>query len=229
MTAITPTKRNEVDAFLKQARTFIIAPGTCGRLIFALDATASRQPTWDSACHLQEEMFCEVAAIAPLDIQLRYYRGLSECKASSWVSDAQTLARLMTKIECEGGWTQIGKVLAHARRENERQKVRTLVFVGDAVEEKIDDLCHASNLLRDVPALMFQEGDDRAAERAFRKIAQLTRGAYCRFDEGAADQLKDLLRAAAVYAAGGLQALSASHGASAVKLIEQLAHPGDQS
>jgi hypothetical protein len=222
-TAITPAnKRNEVDAFLKQARASITGPGARGRLIFALDATASRQPTWDTACHLQAEMFREVATIAPLDIQLVYYRGAATCRASRWISDAQTLARLMTRIQCEGGWTQIVKVLTHARCENEKQRVSTLVFVGDAMEEKIDDLCHAANLLRDVPAFMFQEGDDRKVEQAFRKIAQLTRGAYCRFDAGSASQLKELLRAAAVYATGGLQALSASHSAGAVKLIGQL-------
>jgi hypothetical protein len=45
------------------------------------------------------------------------------------------------------------------------------------------------------------------AERAFREIARLTRGAYCRFDTGAADMLRELLRAAAIYASGGVRAL----------------------
>ena len=165
--------------------------GLRGRLIFALDATMSRQPTWDTACALQADMFREAAAIGGLDVQLVYYRGLAECRASRWVSQAERLAELMARIDCRGGHTQIGKVLAHARRETEKTKVQALVFVGDAMEEKLDDLCHAAGELGllGVPAFMFQEGDDPIAEQAFREIARLTRGAYCRFDPGAAHQL----------------------------------------
>jgi hypothetical protein len=84
-----------------------------------------------------------------------------------------------------------------------------MVFVGDAMEEPIDNLCaRAGELgLLKVPAFMFQEGDDSTAEQAFREIARLTGGAWCRFDPGAAAQLKELLRAAAAYAAGGREAL----------------------
>src|SRR3954470_24892120 len=111
--------RAEIDAFLNQVRALGPANGTGkrGRLIFALDATMSRQPLWDTACKLQGDMFREAAAIGGLDVQLVYYRGLGECGASAWVSEAQRLGGLMTRIACRGGHTQIGKVLAHARRE----------------------------------------------------------------------------------------------------------------
>jgi hypothetical protein len=171
-------------------------------------------------------MFAEAAAIGGLDVQLVYYRGLNECRASGWVSDARQLGGLMEKIDCRGGHSQIGKVLAHARRETEKQKVQALVFVGDAMEEAIDDLCASAGQLGllGTPAFMFQEGPDPVAERAFREVARLSRGAYCRFDPGAAHQLAELLRAVAAYAAGGLKALSDLKGRSreAVKLIEQL-------
>src|SRR5258708_20044391 len=115
----------------------------------------------------------------------------------------------MERIECRGGHTQLGKILAYAKREAEGAKVQTLVFVGDAMEEKLDDLCHAAGELGllGVPAFMFQEGDDPITEQAFREIARLTRGAYCRFDPGAAHQLAELLRAAAPYAAARIRAL----------------------
>jgi hypothetical protein len=58
-----------------------------------------------------------------------------------------------------------------------------------------------------VPVFMFQEGHDATAEQAFREIARLSGGAWCRFDPGAAGQLRELLRAAATYAAGGREAL----------------------
>jgi hypothetical protein len=221
--------RAEIDAFLAQVKTLSSATtaGTRGRLIFALDATMSRQPTWDSACALQADMFKEAAAIGGLDVQLLYYRGFSECRASRWVSQAERLAELMSRIECRGGHTQIAKVLSHARHETERNKVAALVFVGDAMEEKLDDLCQAAGGLGllSVPVFMFQEGYDPVAEQAFREIGRLARGAYCRFDPGAAHQLRELLRAAAAYAAGGMKALrdlSARRDAGAIKLISQM-------
>lgn len=226
----TASSRSEIDAFLSKVRSLgpaTGAAGTRGRLIFALDATMSRQPLWDTACKLQGEMFREAAAIGGLDVQLVYYRSLSECRASGWVSQAERLADLMTRIDCRGGHTQIGKVLAHARAESDRKKVQALVFVGDAMEEKLDDLCKAAGELGllGVPAFMFQEGYDAVAEQAFREIARLTKGAYCRFDPGAANELRELLRAAAAYAAGGMRALadlSARRDAGAIKLIGQM-------
>ena len=212
--------RNEIDAFLEQRRLQRqVASGGRGRLIFAIDATASRQPTWDLAVKLQGEMF--EAANGGLDLQLHYFRGLRECSASRWVSDAQILSGLMEKIDCRTGVTQIGRVLAHAREENARQKVSALVFVGDAMEETPAELYVAARELG-MPMFLFQEGDDPEASKAFQEIAAITKGAYCRFDPGAAVLLRDLLRAVAVYAAGGLQALSASRNAGAVKLLQQL-------
>jgi hypothetical protein len=225
----TAATRAEVDAFLAKVKT--LAPstqsGARGRLIFALDATMSRQPTWDTACHLQADMFREASAIGGLDVQLVYYRGLGECRASHWVSQAERLAALMERIDCRGGHTQIGKVIAHAKRETRGKQVQALVFVGDAMEEKLDDLCHSAGELGllSVPAFMFQEGDDPITEQAFREIARLTRGAYCRFHPGAAAELAELLRAAAAYAAGGMRALadlSARRAEGAVRLLAQM-------
>ena len=221
--SLSSDKRGAIDAFLEKVRApATVSPGAGGRLIFALDATASRQPTWDSACRLQADMFREAAGIGGLDVQLVYYRGRDECRASPWVSQPERLAALMERIDCRTGFTQIGKVFAHAKRETQNLKVQALVFVGDAIEEKLDDLCHAAGELR-VPAFIFHEGDDPIAEQAFREITRLTRGAYCRFDPGAAHQLAELLRAVAAYAAGGLKALAAvQSSAGAARLLLQL-------
>jgi hypothetical protein len=220
------SQRAEIDAFIQRART--LAPpteaGTRGRLIFALDATMSRQPTWDTACTLQGEMFREAGSVGGLDVQLIYFRGLNECRASRWVSDGAGLGELMGRIHCVGGHTQIRKVLQHARAESDRAKVQALVYVGDAMEEGIDDLAAAAGELglRGVAAFMFHEGHDAIAEQAFREIARLTRGAYCRFDLSAAHELGELLRAAAVYAAGGVKALTAQRSEGARKLLAQM-------
>jgi hypothetical protein len=172
-------------------------------------------------------MFLEAQAICGLDVQLLSFRGLNECQASRWVSEPAALAALMEKIDCRGGHTQLRKVLGHARAETEKSKVQALVFVGDAMEERIDDLCaRAGELgLRGVPAFMFQEGYDATVEQAYREIARLSHGAYCRFDAGAVNELRELLRAVAAYASGGMRALddlSARRNAGAIKLLEQM-------
>jgi hypothetical protein len=217
---------NDVDAFLSKMQGVApakVTPGG-GRLIFSLDATASREPMWRTACQIQADMFREVASIGGLSVQLVYYRGLAECRSSRWVNQPDHLSGLMERITCRMGHTQIGKVLKHARRESALLRVQALVFVGDAMEENPDDLARDAAALgkAGVPAFMFQEGHDPSVKRTFEEIAQLTRGAYCRFDPGAARQLAELLKAVAVYATGGLIALAGRKDAGAVKLLGQL-------
>ncbi len=230
------TKRSsdaEVAGFLAKMKTLARATNVGrGRLIFAMDATMSRAPTWDMALKLQGDMFRAVKEVGGLDVQLVYFRGTGECRASKWVSDPDALARLMTSVACHGGLTQIGKVLSHALVESGTRKVNALVYVGDCMEENVDRLCASAGelALLGVPVFLFQEGDDANAESAFREIARLTKGAFCRFDRGSARQLRDLLTAVAVYAAGGhkaLLALSAErHGGGARRLLEQLGPRG---
>jgi hypothetical protein len=220
--------RAEVDAFLKEVRDLKPAGSGRGRLIFAMDATMSRQPSWDLALELQADMFKAVKAVGGLDVQLVYFRGFNECQASKWVNDPDALARLMRKVACAGGFTQIGKVLAHARRENETKKVNALVYVGDCMEEDVDQLAKLAGELGliGLPVFLFQEGREAKAERAFREIAQLSRGAYSPFDAGSAKQLRELLTAVAVYATGGRKALkdfsNETKSGAAMRLLEQL-------
>src|SRR4029453_9199165 len=223
----------DVAAFVRRLQQLGPAKATHGgRLIFAMDATMSRQPTWDMALALQADMFSAVKAVGGLDVQLVYFRGAGECRASKWVSDPDALAALMTRVTCAGGYTQIGKVLSHARKEGAAKPVNALVYVGDCMEEDVDDLCgRAGELaLLGVPVFLFQEGSDARAERTFREIARLTRGAYCAFDAGSAAQLRDLLSAVAVYAAGGRKALEAlssqASGGGARRLLQQLKKEG---
>jgi hypothetical protein len=218
-------KDREVADFVRRVKE--LGPRTVagrGRLIFAMDATMSRQPTWDMALALQADMFKAVKAVGGLDVQLVYFRGTAECRASKWVTDPDALAALMTTVSCAGGYTQIRKVLSHARDETARQPVSALVYVGDCMEEEIDDLCgRAGELaLLGVPVFLFQEGADARAATAFREIARLTKGAYCQFDAGSAAQLRELLAAVAVYAAGGRHALEALSGRGARALLQQL-------
>ncbi len=202
---------SEIDAFVERARTMAPRAEGQGRLVFALDATMSRQPTWDRACVIQAEMFDAAAALGGLSVKLVYFRGLGECRASRWVADPHVLGALMAKIDCRGGYTQIRKVLSHVAAEARESRVGALVYVGDACEEPVDELAaRAGELaLRGVPAFLFQEGADPVASTAFAEIARLTGGAHVRFTAGAGAELAKLLRAVAAYAAGGRAALAA--------------------
>ena len=224
-----PSRASDIDGFLARINSLPQprrGDAAHGRLIFAMDATMSRQPTWDSALHMQAEMFREAGRISGLEVQLVYFRGFRECRASRWVDNADELANLMTSVECRGGHTQIGKVLKHARKEASKAPVQAVVYVGDCMEENIDSLCQTAGELSllGLPLFLFQEGRDTLAERSFRELARLSRGAYCRFDAGSARQLAELLSAVAVYAAGGRKALveHASKASGARHLLEQL-------
>lgn len=219
----------EVDAFLRQVAAMPTArpAGARGRLIFALDATASREPTWDRACRIQGEMFDATAALGGLDVQLVFYRSFNECKASRWLSNAQSLHAAMRSVFCLGGETQIARVLRHAIKEAEAHRVGAVVFVGDAMEERLDELCALAGQLGllGVPVFLFHEGVDSTAARAFKEIARLSRGAYCQFDTGSAEELRALLGAVAAYAAGGQRALAdygKAKGGAALLLAHQL-------
>ena len=219
----------DVDAFLRRvaATPAPVKQGETGRLIFAMDATASREPTWDGACQIQGEMFDATASLGGLSVQLVYYRGFGECRASRWVQDSRALVSAMTAVHCLGGHTQLRKVLRHALDETQAQRVHALVFVGDSMEEDVDELCAIAGELglRGVPAFMFHEGADPAAALAFRQIARLTNGAYLRFDASSARQLKELLGAVAVYAAGGRKALkdySRERGEAVLQIAHQI-------
>ena len=201
----------DVQAFLeKVAGTPIANKGIKpGRLIFALDATASREPTWDHACQLQGEMFQETASLGGLEIQLAYYRGFGEFRVSPWTQDSGALLQQMTGVFCLAGETQITKMLRHTVDETKIKPVDAIVFVGDCVEEDVDALgAVAGELgLLGVPAFIFQEGSDNIAEFAFKQVAKLSNGAYCRLDKFSAQTLRELLRAVAIFAAGGHMAL----------------------
>lgn len=218
--------RSEIADFVEKAKAMAAhrPQGQRGKLVFALDATMSRQPTWDLACSLQAEMFAAVSGVDALAVQLVYFRGFGECQASKWHRDPAALAKVMSGIACRGGQTQIGKVFSHARTEHTREKISAVVFVGDAMEENVDALAKKAGELGllGCPVFIFQEGHDAGVETAFREFARLSKGAYARFNAHAPDELASLLKAVAVYATGGHAALRLQKSPSARGLLEQL-------
>lgn len=207
----TTSSHAEVAEFIRQLKMVPARNrGSRGRLLFALDATASREPTWDQASQIQAEMFAETETLGGLSIQLCWFRGFGEFSATPWVYRSSNLINYMNKVTCRGGKTQIGKVFDHALQETHQAKTNALVYVGDCLEEPIDPLCAKAGelALLGVPMFIFHEGYEPTAAQGFQHIARLTKGAYCRFDSTSPQQLRDLLKAVAVYAAGGQQALA---------------------
>ena len=220
----------EISAFLEKVAslpTQVRPAAAKGRLIFAMDATASREPSWDHASRIQGEMFEAAANLGGIEIQLVYYRSYAECKASRWLRTAAELHDAMRAVICAAGETQIERVLRHAIAAARSEQLDALIFVGDAMEENADTLAQLAGelALLNVPAFIFHEGNNPAVSRVFREIARLSRGAYCPFDSSSAAELKALLGAVAAYAAGGRQALadySRRTGGSALLLARQI-------
>jgi len=222
-----PARRSspqEIAQFLQKSTAIARFVEQQPRLLFAIDATASRQPTWDQASQLQKEMFQTSGVAAKLAVQLCYYRGFAEFRASRWLTDSAQLARLMERVQCEGGHTQIARLLRHAQAEHRKTVVRAVVFIGDAVEENPDSLCNLAGQcgILQLPLFLFQEGRERQVEATFRTMAKLSGGAYARFDNGSAATLAGLLGAVASYASGGRAALEQRGSDSAKLLLQQL-------
>ncbi len=214
----------EVAQFLQKSRDITQFVEKQPRLLFAIDATASRQPTWDTACHHQREMFLASRQGASLAVQLCYYRGFNEFHASPWLTDSDALAGQMARVHCEGGHTQIARLLRHALDEHAKVKIRALVFIGDAMEENPDALCDLAGRcgLLGLPLFLFQEGRLRDVERTFRTMARISGGAWARFDARSARTLAELLGAVASFAAGGRAALADNRSEGAKLLLRQL-------
>jgi len=202
-----PPARRDVDAFLAEVKALPQASGAPGRLLFALDATASRQHTWDLACTLQGDMFAAAATSGGLALELCFYRGFREFRHSGWVRDGSDLARRMARVRCMGGQTQIERVLRYALEETRRERISALVFVGDCIEEDCDRLCGLAGELGllGTPLFVFHEGS--RSSQCFRDMARAAGGAYAPFSIDAAARLKELLAAVAVFASGGRPAL----------------------
>jgi hypothetical protein len=200
-----------VNAFVREVGRMPTLRGgkSRGRLLFAMDATASREPAWDQACALQGEMFVAAEGVGGLDVRLAFYRGFEEFKVSRWTSNGHELARLMGSVRCLAGRTQIGRVLRYAAEQRRESRINAVVFVGDCCEEDVDQVGHEAGQLGllGLPVFVFQDGNDRTASNIFPQVAKLTQGAYCKFDRSSPDQLKRLLGSVAAYAAGGRDAL----------------------
>jgi hypothetical protein len=196
-----------------------------GRMLFALDATASRRAAWNVASKLQVDMFRQAGA--GLSVSLAYFRGFDEFKATGWVTSGEALVRPMLKLEVMTGITQIRKVLRHALRQHAQNPIAALTYVGDACEENPDELAGLASeagALK-LPIFMFLEGEPgmkvnsmasllglNNVEDLFRTIAERSGGAFFWFgieSPQAVAQFAETLNAVAKLAVGDADAITA--------------------
>ncbi len=229
--SLQKSDRAQVNAFLTRLaqapRPRSPVDGSRARLLFGLDATASRQPTWDQACRLQGDMFEQAATMGGLDVQLCFYRGYYEFHRTPWLNEARSLHNAMAKVRCVGGMTQIERMLKYALKEHRAKAINAMVLVGDVIEEDVDSLSYCAGQLGvlGVPVFVFQEGEHEPSRPGFEQIAKLSKGAHCAFDINSAGQLRDLLRAVAAFASGGMSALldfERKHRGAAARLSHQI-------
>lgn len=223
------SSQNQLDQFIEQIKQAPVPVSQTdnGRILFALDATASRERSWDHASHIQNEMFIAADKLGGLQLKLCYFRGFNDFYASEWLSSSSQLQTIMANVRCMAGHTQIAKVLHQALQNTRTQKIDAVILIGDCCEESIDHLCGLAGELGllTTPVFVFQEGNELRSKRTFKEIARLSGGAYHSFDGRSADLLKQLLTAVAIYASGGKKALEQqSHVDSSVTrhLLQQL-------
>ncbi len=226
----SPATALTLSAFGKKTKA--LRASTAPRLIFALDATASRAPTWAAAQNLTETLLHTAADLGNLEMQVGYFRALSDCQFSHWSTDAKELVTLMRGIHCASGTTQIQTVLQHALTEANAAptRLKALVFVGDTFEEqgRRDEILHLAKMLGDlrVPIFMFLERTSdtgREDRTTYEAISRASGGATVDFQEGAIAELRKLLQMVATLAVGGIDALKKLPGATL--LLEQMKGP----
>lgn len=198
----------DIDAFIASVKSRSRA--NAARLVFALDATASREPTWDRACAQHAELFNVTRDLGGLDVQLCFYRGFREFQATKWHQRPDSLLNAMTRVRCAAGLTQIERVLEHCVDVARKERLGALIFIGDAFEEELDRVADVAGRLGllGCPMFVFHEGRDVIARGAFQHLAKLTNGACCALDSSSPELLRDLLAAVAAYVAGGRGALN---------------------
>jgi hypothetical protein len=160
-----------------------VAP-TGGFLKIGMDATMSRQPMWAETIPMMGEV---VGIFAELKLMLgvAFFRGLNELKSLAWSDNAASIQKAMSAVQCEGGNTQIGRLLDLAiadatKLRAEGKNMAGLIYFGDAMEENAGGLYARARQLKDlgVRVDIFQEGNDARTSEAFAEIARITGGKH---------------------------------------------------
>ena len=194
------------------------------RMVFGIDATASREHAWDTARTVTDSLFS--AAPGGIEVALAAHGGNRLSLFTGFHTDVAPLRRAAAAITCEKGMTRL---LDMAEATLQHPGVRALVYVGDCFEEDpLRAMVLADRMrLRGIRLVVLHDLSSAAREDAhfFAVMAARTGGLVLPFDAASLDALRDVLASLAAYVAGGTALLRARSTASpASKLL--LAHFG---
>jgi hypothetical protein len=194
------------------------------RLIFAVDATASREPAWTAARQVTDVLV--KALPGALDVALAVHGGSRVHTFTAFTSDANTLRDRAAGVSCVAGMTRLLPILSASLK---HPAVRVVIYIGDVFEENLlrgRQIADAMGAQR-TRLIVLHDTTDPAARRdteVFWDLAKRTGGCVLPFDAAAPGRLRDILSAVAVYAVGGEKLLRARRHElpGAVALLEHL-------
>jgi hypothetical protein len=194
------------------------------RLVFAVDATASREPAWAAARQVTDSLV--KALPGELDVSLAVHGGSRVHTFTEFTSNASVLRDRAAGVTCQAGLTRLLPILATSLKQ---PSVRVIIYIGDVFEESLPHGRDLANQLgsRGTKLFVLHDTSDASARRdaeIFWDLAKRTGGCVLPFDANAPGRLRDLLSAVAVYAVGGEKLLRERRQAlpGAVALLEHL-------
>ncbi len=194
------------------------------RLIFAVDATASREPAWTAARQVTDVLV--KALPGALDVALAVHGGSRVHTFTAFTSDANTLRDRAAGVSCVAGTTRLLPILSASLK---HPSVRVVIYIGDVFEENLQRGRHIADAMgaQNTKLIVLHDTADPAARRdaeVFWDLAKRTGGCVLPFDAAASGRLRDILSAVAVYAVGGEKLLRARRHElpGAVALLEHL-------
>jgi hypothetical protein len=194
------------------------------RLIFAVDATASREPAWAAARQVTDALV--KALPGELDVALAVHGGSRVHTFTAFINEANTLRDRAAGVSCQAGMTRLLPILSASLK---HPGIRIVIYVGDVFEESLLQGRRLADLMsaQKTKLIVLHDTADPGARRdaeVFWDLAKRTGGCVLPFDASAPGRLRDLLSAVAVYAVGGEKLLRARRHdlPGAVVLLENL-------
>lgn len=184
-----------------------VLPVVRARLLFAFDATASREWAWEGSKKVTDALF-EVLP-GKLDVALAVHGGSRVHTYTRYFTEAGRLRDRAARIRCETGETRLLDILARVTQETPAAEV--VVYIGDAFEESKPKASRLADRLKaqGTRVIILQDGCDGETADVFANIAARSGGALLPFDLSSLERLRELLGAVAVLAVGGEKLLEA--------------------
>jgi hypothetical protein len=176
------------------------------RIGFLVDATGSRNKTWERAQGIQSKMFRAAYGIKAIKLRLVHFGGGS-LTTRNWDDDTKSVAANMAAVRCQAGLTQILEGLQSFIDETPEDRATAIILIGDYFEECSTQAKITAVRLKDmgIKVYSFIEGNDHTAQTVFRNLAEISGGKFARFGDDL--PLADLCQGVALLASGGKKAL----------------------